>query len=268
MPGRHGKQSLLILWNDSSSKDRRCVRLLPVTADASKPNHQDALLEEQIEEQDHLPDVIDQRNSLMPRLFRWARKISTADLKVTFVYDRDAVRKHPFLLLALQHEDVLPLIGHLHPLLKWTREVESHCSHRISREEGQRCAISTKLKELQSEVPECVEAFNDFQEAWNAVVRLLQEEFKEEIPTINVDSSISLCLLEEKGNGRFLFSILEKLVSYQNEFLKQAQALAIERRCDALDFLGHQPRLQPRFPRFPRFHRFQWFPFRTVAAVI
>ena len=222
-----------------SSKDQRCVRLLPVTADASKPNRQAAPLEERIEEQD-LPVVsIDERNSLMPRLFRWTKKISTADLKATFVNDRDAVTKHPFLLLALKHDDVLPLIGHLHPLLKWTREVESHYSHRISREEGQSCAISTKLKELQSKVPECEEAFNDFQEAWNSVVRLLREEFDEHIPTISVDSYISFCLLEEKGNGRFLFSMLEKLVTYQNEFLHEAQDLASRRECDALDFLGN-----------------------------
>ena len=223
-----------------SDNDQRCVCLLPQVTEAFGSTCTSPSLELMIEERDCPPNAIVQGNSLVPRMFRSRRPNSTASFKAAFLNDEEEVRKHPFLKLVLTYEDVLPLLRHLVPLLKWISQVESRFSHVIGRHESETRRISSVFFEQVSggkSKPPLQMAFENFQEAWSLVSPMVKEEMGEVVPFITEHDMLSSCLLEEKGHGKFLYSALTILARHQNEFLMQALALVNGRACQALKFL-------------------------------
>ena len=212
---------------------------------------QDVTLECRIMELDDYPEEPDEQNQQLKRLFRVTKQPRFEHFRSAFLYYSKNVQvKHSFLTLFFCKFEQFPIMGNLHPLLKWPRLVSSALTHRISRKDAQSKSIndfiSGHLLELNRSAQETNSLkvlFNDFKEAWNEMRALVNQKFlgkKDKMPWLTENEYVAYCLTESDC-GIYLKTAIEILVSRQNSILDAVMSLSSQYRLPALSFLEKKP---------------------------
>ena len=215
------------------------------------PNVADSLsqIERQIEECDNLQFAdTSERKLHIPRLFRVTSSKSLNSLRAYYMHAGSEIKAaHPLLGLFLDFQDRLPMVSHLNTLLIWTRIVENQLSRRISRQEASRLRIGEIIrgehhsKKITDDEKEWLgNAFKKFKSSWEKIRPAVMEAVGTEVPHMTEVSPISLCLVERRDNGKFLFTALSVLQEIQNEFVQKALDIAASGKCAALRFLERE----------------------------
>ena len=205
-------------------------------------------LECRILEIDKYPEKPKEQNQQLKRLFRVTKQPCLEDFRSAFLYSsKDVQKKHTFLTLLFARFDQLQMIGHLHPLLKWSRAVSSALTHRISRKDAQSKPISDFIsghlfdsKRDQKETESLKKLFDMFKTAWNKMRPFVNKTLKDkgEMPRLRETDDIAYCLTESEC-GFYLETAIKILVSYQNSVLDAAISLSSHQKF-ALSFLEKQ----------------------------
>ncbi|XP_028396214.1 uncharacterized protein LOC114520187 [Dendronephthya gigantea] len=193
-------------------------------------NQENLSLECRILELDNYPNEPTEQNQQLKRLFRATKQPCFEDFRSAFLHSPKEIQsKHSFLALFFAKFEQLPIIGHLHHLLKWSRLVSSALTHRISRKDAESKSIndfiSGHLLELERS-PQELESlrllFDSFKEAWNEtrplVNQALAEKELDKMPWLVKTDCIAYCLMESDF-GVYLKEAVGILVSYQNSIL-------------------------------------------------
>ncbi len=197
-------------------------------------------------ELDSYPERSEEQNHQLKRLFRVTKQPCLDDFCSAFLHSpKDVQTKHSFLTLFFAKFDQLPIISHLHHLLKWSRLVSSALTHRISRKDARSKSINDFISGHLLEInrsPQETESlnvlFNNFKEAWNEMRSLVNQmlmDKEEEMPRLRETDHIAYCLTESDC-GIFLQKAIEILVSRQNSILDAVITLSSYQH-PALSFL-------------------------------
>lgn len=204
--------------------------------------------EKQIEECDK-PEFGDfnERNTYAPRLFRVTGPRSFNNLRAYYMHIKEEIKEcHPLLGLFLDFHSRLHLIAHLNNLLVWSRMLETQLSRRLSRNEASKATISDIIRgeDHCRNFPVGKErlrnAFESFKTSWEKLRPEMMNEMEPDVPHITELSPISLCLVERKGQGKFLSTALEVLQQIQNNFLEKVLDIAATGKCAAVKFLERE----------------------------
>ena len=209
--------------------------------------NQETTLKGRILELDNYPDEPTEQNRQLKRLFRLTKAPSFEDFHSALLnLPKDVQEKHRFMSLFFAICDQLPIIGNLHRLLKWSRQVSSALTHRVSRKNAESRSINDFINGYLLDVnktPQGIEnlklLFNDFKEAWNDMRSLVNQKLKdkkEKMPWLVETDYIAYCLIESEY-GVYLKTAVEILVSLQNSILDSIIVLSSSHRHPALDFL-------------------------------
>lgn len=206
-------------------------------------------IEERIEEKDpleHMPDI-SERNLHIPRLFRATKPKSHEDFKAQYYLASEEEKKqHPLLGLFLDYHTTLPYVNELFPLIAWSRMLDTCLSHRLSCKGAEKSTIDDIIRG--ENLPDDLAKFGHhrrrntflkFKASWEKVKYLVDQYLgpNERVPYVNELSPVGFCLVNSKGNGRYLYTALQILQRIQNEFQRKVLRLAANSDCAALDFL-------------------------------
>jgi len=161
-------------------------------------------------------------------------------------------QEHPFLALYLEWQPILVLVQQLWPLTRWYRMLREHWGNLLSREDAQKTTVGQLLEHANSRLG-AEEIFDDFSDAWNAIVvalkhgeplsegerarddrvegRSFYDRYREtechplapsKISMMSRERVVGLCCLEE---GQVLDKFLQLLARAHNDFLHRAANL-------------------------------------------
>ena len=112
---------------------------------------------------------LDLKSLFHPLLFTVMSRPSFELLQTSFDSTPSHAQQHPFLALFLEWQPLLEHIQHLWALVRWYRMLREHWSNTMSREDAGKTAIGALLQEANANL-RAGEVFDDFADAWNAVV--------------------------------------------------------------------------------------------------
>ena len=222
-----------------------CVKRKLSTLSCSEPL---STAEKQIEECDK-PKFGDfnERNIYVPRLFRVTGSRSFNNLRAYYLHIKGESKEcHPLLGLFLDFHSRLHLVAHLNNLLVWSRMLETKLSRRLSRNEASESNVSDVFRgkyhcrKFPADKERLRNAFESFKTSWEKLRPEIMNEMGPDVPRITEMSPISLCLVERKGQGKFLSTALEVLQQIQNSFLEKVLDIAATGKCAAVKFLERE----------------------------
>ena len=222
-----------------------CVKRKLSTLSSSEPL---TAAEKQIEECDK-PEFGDfnERNKYVPRLFRVTGSRSFNNLRAYYLHIKGESKEcNPLLGLFLDFHSRLHLVAHLNNLLVWSRMLETKLSRRLSRNEASKATVSDVVRgeyhcrKFPADKERLRNAFESFKTSWERLRPEIMNEMGPDVPHITELSPISLCLVERKGQGKFLSTALEVLQQMQNSFLEKVLDIAATGKCAAVKFLERE----------------------------
>jgi hypothetical protein len=220
--------------NESSAKFRA-----QLDRNMKKDDAKQSLLEEQINQTN-----MDERyyNENLPSLWRIISKIDYNSFKAYYISDPKNVKKYPFLNIFFKHFEDLLSIKYLYHMVKFIQILNNKLGYKLSRREAK---DTTFRKFIESEENKEVynalnKSFNEFQIAYNIMVKKVDRYQSRDLPTIKPQitdkQSIIYGLIEGKDEGIYLCAILEYLINIQNTFLRKIMLIS-PGSCDSLRFL-------------------------------
>ncbi|KAG9292714.1 hypothetical protein G9A89_008302 [Geosiphon pyriformis] len=179
----------------------------------------------------------------LPRLWRQIGDTNRENLRAYFSADYQNMTKFPFLAVFFKHEQTLPLIKYIKPIVKFVKILSTRLTLRISRKQAQEMSFRDFINKEAAESEEMSHylstTFMEFAEAWNIVIphvtRFQCHELPALRPIIKDDLPIIFGLIEAKDNSLYLCAILHFLVTLQNKFLQEV--INISPGCRSLRFL-------------------------------
>ncbi|CAG8439660.1 11533_t:CDS:10 [Acaulospora colombiana] len=182
----------------------------------------------------------------LPKLWRIIDEFSFDSFRAFYSGDlANNVENYPFLSVFFKYEQQLPHIRHLMSIIRFLRMLSSKLEYRLSRSQAQQFTfqefIADKSNDDESTEANNIlkSAFEDFAQAWNSVIGLVQNYQCHELPLkplISIESPVAFGLVEPRDTGVYICAILEYLIGLQNNFLQEV-ALITPRKCASLVFL-------------------------------
>jgi hypothetical protein len=156
---------------------------------------------------------------------------SRLSLRAHYFSNQANLDRYPLINLVFQsveREHSVSLMKYLGPFLSWIRLVQSKLEFKVKRGDAVQMTISDFLNR-HADVENITKMFERFQKGWNKTKGLLDRfecEQLPDIPDIDGNCSITLCVLENRDVGAIVSSFLRMFASIQNGFMEQVLDLS------------------------------------------
>ena len=119
-------------------------------------------------------DTLDSAALFYPSLFAVTSQPSFEVLCATFDSVPSHTQVYPFLALFLEWQPILVHVQQLWPLVRWYRMLREHWGNALSRDDAGKTTIGELLEQASAQLG-AGEVFDEFAEAWNAIVQGLKD---------------------------------------------------------------------------------------------
>jgi len=177
------------------------------------------------------------------RALRRTSERSLTDMK-SQLYCTGKQLNHKVLSLFFEMADVMALLKHLTPILKWSLLCLQLVSHNHSRNECREMLIEKLLVGKSEKERKCYE---DFELSWNELrsaenLELLQiDSTSVSLQSVHKRVTVQTVLIENEDS--MLYKMLKLLASIQNKFLDKLLTISFTGNCPVIGFL-HRPTLE------------------------